>query len=161
LPESDVVKRGLLDLQSIEDCLGLKEGPFFLGQQISLIDITIFAFVAPYLKMDQKLKKAKLFIEINEEKFPKLFALCGAIYSKVVKKEEDLLEGIAQRLTDLEVSKKEIKFEGEKEGEKATVVGDTSKGEFYEGKKEESKLKVADSSDERQKNEDSLEDSSN
>jgi len=162
LPESEVVKRGLFDLQSIEDCLGLKEGPFFLGQQLSLIDITIFAFVAPYLKMEQNLKKAKLFVEINKERFPKLFDLCETIYSRVVKRpKEELKEGevpVENKNTDWkEEIKEEIKLE--KQEEKVGEFPET-KGQLLELHKEEPKPKSG-YFEETQKQEDSLEDSSN
>jgi len=85
MPAEKVIDKGLLDLQCVENCLGLYgEGPFFMGLQLSVIDVIIFSFVVPFFKLEAGWKLSRLFVSINPQAYPKLYTLCDAIYNRVV-----------------------------------------------------------------------------
>jgi glutathione S-transferase len=84
-PENEVIDRGLLDLQCIENSLEMHgESPFFMGDRVSIIDATIFAFLLPYFKMNPEHKKSRLYRYITSDAFPKLFTLCDTLYNTLI-----------------------------------------------------------------------------
>lgn len=118
LPPEQIVDKGLLEAQCIEDCLGLYgEGPFFMGNQVSTMDVTIFAFFVPFFKMHHEWKLSRLFKNIVPDKFPKIFSLCEAIYGRVV-----IVEAEQERTrTTTIIADEKIKSVLGKDKEKETV----------------------------------------
>jgi len=88
-PDAEIVKRGIEDLNVVENLI---VGPFLFGEEPVTADAIIFAFVGFFFRLDDKFRLSPLFQHLKKEKFPKVGALCDAVFDRVVKKQPKLEE---------------------------------------------------------------------